>query len=381
MVRKLTNEEFIQRARGVHGEKYKYDAVAYQLSHDPVTITCPVHGNFEQTPNGHLNGREGCPGCRADKWKIAGKAKFIERATKVHQVKFDYSKVIWNGHRCKVIITCPDHGDFTQTPRDHISGRNGCKSCVMEAKQSLFLKSTEQFIEDAIKVHGKKYDYSKVEYKGAFVNVIITCPEHGDFEQHPSNHLAGKRCSKCSGILVTDTESFIEKASRVHEGKYSYPRAIYTTDKGKVTVTCPEHGDFIQVSSNHLQGCGCPECGKNGHYNPNITGFLYILKIDNDLMKVGITNKPEQRLKDNKRNINGVVEQIYLFEFSDGHIPLLLEKEACSSMDIVGFIQNDGKVSKEIGQFDSYVIWRVCMSALRENGIIVYEKPNDKMTD
>jgi hypothetical protein len=58
--------------------------------------------------------------------------------------------------------------------------------------------TTEQFVERAIKIHNNKYDYSKVEYKGSKIKIIIICPRHGEFLQRPFNHLNERGCLKCS---------------------------------------------------------------------------------------------------------------------------------------------------------------------------------------
>lgn len=58
-------------------------------------------------------------------------------------------------------------------------------------------KTTEQFISESIKVHGNKYDYSKVEYVDSERKVTIICPVHGEFKQSPFHHLLGHACKRC----------------------------------------------------------------------------------------------------------------------------------------------------------------------------------------
>jgi Zn ribbon nucleic-acid-binding protein len=124
---------------------------------------------------------------------------------------------------------------------------------------------TFEFIEKAIKIHGDKYDYSKVEYKNNNIKVCIICRKHGEFNQLPSNHLAGKECLKCSyekrGKNLTSTNhTFIEKAKIKHGNKYDYSKLIYVNAKIKVCITCPSHGDFYQLPSKHLYGNTCQKC-------------------------------------------------------------------------------------------------------------------------
>jgi len=122
-------------------------------------------------------------------------------------------------------------------------------------------KTTEQFIIDAKKVHGDKYNYKLVQYKNARTKVKIICSIHGTFEQKPSYHLQGNGCSKCAGNIKKSTEQFIIDAKKVHGDKYNYSLVQYKNAKIKVKIICPIHGIFKQNSINHLQGCGCPKCG------------------------------------------------------------------------------------------------------------------------
>ena len=104
------------------------------------------------------------------------KRDFISKAVKVHGNKFDYSKVYYENSYTEVCIICPSHGEFWQRPKDHIYDKHGCQSCG-----GTKLKSKDQFIQDATKVHGDRFDYSKVEYKNNKTNVIIICSIHGEF--------------------------------------------------------------------------------------------------------------------------------------------------------------------------------------------------------
>lgn len=121
--------------------------------------------------------------------------------------------------------------------------------------------TTEEFIERARKVHGNKYDYSKVEYKNAHIKVCIICPEHGEFWQTPNAHLYLKReCSKCMKNAKGTTDEFIERARKIHSNKYDYSKVKYINNQTKVCIICPEHGEFWQAPGSHLLGKGCPHC-------------------------------------------------------------------------------------------------------------------------
>ena len=128
--------------------------------------------------------------------------------------------------------------------------------------------NTEEFINRAAIIHNNYYDYSKVIYTTNKVNVTIICPEHGEFQQLPNNHLRGAGCKICFDKLRPtfkrdSTKSFINKAKITHGDKYSYDKVDYTNSKTKVVITCPIHGDFEQVPVYHLSGNGCPKCNKS----------------------------------------------------------------------------------------------------------------------
>lgn len=119
----------------------------------------------------------------------------------------------------------------------------------------------EQFIAKAEKVHGKKYDYSNVEYNGCRTKICIICPKHGEFWQEPSNHLNGSGCPRCTKYRNRyTTEEWISKAKLIHGNKYDYSKVNYTNSKTKVCIVCPEHGEFWINPDNHFIGQGCPKC-------------------------------------------------------------------------------------------------------------------------
>lgn len=140
--KRLTTEDFIKRSREIHGDKYNYDKVVYVNNRTKVIISCHVHGDFEQQPRHHLIGK-GCKKC-FDQSIRTTKEEFIERSNEIHNNKFSYDKVVYQSTHTKVIITCPKHGDFTQTPAHHLKGA-GCPRCAHENtsdRQNLILQSS-----------------------------------------------------------------------------------------------------------------------------------------------------------------------------------------------------------------------------------------------
>lgn len=200
MSKKLTTEEFVQKARQVHGDKYDYSKVEYINNHTKICIICPIHGEFWQTPYKHICRKHGCPKCGIEKNHKSLRLtteEFIVKAREVHGDKYDYSKVEYINNRTKICIVCPIHGEFWQTPGSHLQGQ-GCSMCANIQKSLSKQITREQFLERAIKKHGDKYDYSKVNYIDSQTKVCIICPIHGEFWQTPNNHLRGRGCSQCS---------------------------------------------------------------------------------------------------------------------------------------------------------------------------------------
>jgi G:T-mismatch repair DNA endonuclease (very short patch repair protein) len=260
-----TTEDFINDAKKVHGDKYDYSLVDYKLNTIPVIIKCKVHDEFEQKPINHIIGK-GCPKCTIKENAESRKCtteQFIEKAIKKHGDKYNYDKTIYTGSTDTVIISCLKHGDFEQVAINHLSG-NGCSNCGIEKSNGLKC-TTENFIEKARKVHGDKYDYSDVVYINTKTHVMIRCELHGIFMQYPPSHLSGSICPKCQsieqGLKQRHTiDEFIEKSRKKHGDKYDYSNTIYTKNKDKVIIKCPEHGEFQQVASDHLTGYGCKKC-------------------------------------------------------------------------------------------------------------------------
>lgn len=193
---------------------------------------------------------------------------FIQKARLVHGDKYDYSNVVYKKAIEKVIIICKEHGEFLQTPSDHLTSKYGCRICGVAIRGvSKMNNCKEQFITNAIKIHGDRYDYSKSIYTGCENKLIIICKEHGEFEQQPNNHLYGKGCPSCGRYNFINSrrsnlDEFLQKAVEMHKNLYDYSKVKYVNNNTKVEIICKEHGIFYQTPSHHLNGQGCPKCGE-----------------------------------------------------------------------------------------------------------------------
>jgi len=265
------NEEFIEKSKKVHGNKYDYSKVEYKNSKTKVCIVCnnvdeiteEKHNEFWQVPYSHLSGAS-CPKCTNH---FMSQEIFIKRASVIHHNKYDYSKVEYKAAKIKVNIICPSHGEFSQAPDGHINGA-GCPRC-----SGVHRYSTNEWIEEANKIHGNRYDYSKTDYFKNSSKICIICPEHGEFLQTPASHIKGRNCPKCTGHFM-DKDFFINKANQLYKDNsgislYDYSLVDYIDSSTHVTIICHktdpitglEHGSFSKTPNKHLGGQGCPICG------------------------------------------------------------------------------------------------------------------------
>lgn len=305
-----TKEEFIEQSLKIHGFIYDYSDIEYINGDLKVNIACKKHGIFLQSPNIHLNGH-GCSKCN----RRLTTEDFIKKSFEKHKDFYSYEKSVYVTSKTKVIITCPLHGDFKQTPCDHLSGR-GCNECGKNKVREAISFNTEEFIIKAIIKHSNRYDYSKVNYINNSTKIKIICNIHGEFQQIPNDHIGGHGCNSCS--LDTSrhtTKSFIERAKVVHNDLYSYEKSNYLNGKSKITITCKIHGDFSKTASMHLFGQGCQTCS-GGENRWTRSGYIkqakqrkcifYILRCFNkeeEFYKIGITSNSIKKRYNTKASL------------------------------------------------------------------------------
>lgn len=258
-------EKFIEKAKKKHGDTIDFSKVEYVNSTTKVCLICRKkdkygveHGEYWQVPASCTRGIP-CPKCGNEKRGPRKEdrmttEKYILEERKVHGYKYDLSKAVYVDADAKMCFICPEHGEFWQLPYGHLSGQ-GCPKC--SGKNF----TQDEIIEEFRKVHGTKYDYSKVEFKGFREKVCIICPEHGEFYQTIAHHLRRKQgCPECSGLKRHTLDEFIEKSNKIHGNKYDYSKVEYSNNKTNVCIICPEHGEFWQSPFNHFHGHGCPKC-------------------------------------------------------------------------------------------------------------------------
>ena len=242
MAKRMTIAEFKEKAKEKFKNKFNYDKVSFIHSQEAVPITCPIHGEFLQIPFLHLKSKHGCPYC-AGVGKITTD-DFIKEAQNIHGNKYTYDKAEYYRSNQKLIVTCAIHGDFEITPVSHISKKQGCPECSGKVQMN-----RAKFIEYSKQIHGKKYTYDKAEYSGSKQKLIITCTLHGDFVITPSAHIRRQQgCPECSGRIQMDRDKFIERSKDIHGKKYDYSKVQYKNTHSKVCIICKVegHGEFWQ---------------------------------------------------------------------------------------------------------------------------------------
>lgn len=198
-------------------------------------------------------------------------SQFLDKARAVHGNLYDYGKTVYSTIFSKIIITCREHGDFTQKPANHVHLQQGCPECK---QQGLLLSKEEirQRIDKFVTKYGGKFDPSPFEsiirYKDS---VTLECPDHGAFKTNMNTMLHPRTkygCPKCGNMRkgsnkrIRTIDEFISAARVVHGDRYSYEKTVYTGSRKNIEIVCAAHGSFFQTPRNHLSGTNCPKCAR-----------------------------------------------------------------------------------------------------------------------
>ncbi len=163
--------------------------------------------------------------------------------------------------------------------------------------------NAENFEEKAIAIHGTRYDYSKVDYKGANATVTIICPDHGEFQQAPSKHINAQRgCWACGGTKKLTVAEFIAKAKVAHGARaanYDYSKVLeHQNTATKVEIICKLHGSFRMTPMKHMGKQGCRKCSSN-------FSLIAIAWLEHVSKQRGISIKHALRGGEERLNIGG----------------------------------------------------------------------------
>lgn len=209
---KVTTKEFIERAKGIHGNRYDYSNTEYVNAKTKVGIICPVHGEFWQLPHSHLSG-SGCPLC--DRIKRSSGDVFIENAIKVHGDRYDYSKVKYTNKETKVCIICPIHGEFWQRPHNHVSGKQGCPECGKKYAKEWRKYDFNALLKTSKERFGDRYSFPNIEneYENSHSKITIKCNKCGNvFTKIACDHITSSNggCKHCYASMSKPEEEIGE---------------------------------------------------------------------------------------------------------------------------------------------------------------------------
>ena len=223
--------------------------------------------------------------------------EIIERLKEVHGEIYNFKNVeVTLGSKQKVSVTCYKHGEFSSRVDSLLRG-SGCKACALEAYSEKLRLDQEIVIKRMQVVHSNFYSYEKTEYTLAKDKVVVTCPIHGDFEIESMKHMRGNGCRMCGNLKKTgNKEDFIREAQKHHGKRYDYSEVEYETAHVSVKIKCSDHGVFVQTPNNHKRGQGCPYCGEFERHlenkDPSTPTTVYYMTLKYEQLifyKVGIT--------------------------------------------------------------------------------------------
>mgnify|MGYP001495154686 CR=1 FL=1 len=226
--KKRTTEDFISLSKIIHNNKYTYEYTKYINSHTKVIITCPFHGNFEQSANSHLRGN-GCQKCWTSilgKLTLRNRDKVIEYFINRHGTNYDYSKVNYINDKTKVIVICKIHGEFSVSPNNHTKGR-GCPNCAVHGYRknkpgNFYILQNNSYIKVGITNNSVKARVNRINKSSGLAFRIV---EYHYFE---------------NGYIPYEIES---KVLKLLKSKYKSPEEIFDGS----TET------FIDVNLNELK--------------------------------------------------------------------------------------------------------------------------------
>lgn len=262
---RMTQEQFIQESKKIHGDKFDYEFVEFVNVTTKVHLICNDCGeHIFQTPSNNLLGNS-CIAC--SRKKPYTKETFIEAAKKIHGDRYDYSEIEYINIRTKIKIWCKEcQKFFYQEPAKHFYG--GCITCGGREKLT-----QDEFLKRAKEIYGDNtYDYSNVVYINMETKVELKCFRAGHaFKIDPKHHINRRQgCSICefetrSERRPSKRDEIIKMCVDVHGDKYDYSLLsdrVLLTEKVKIYCkTCDRY--FEQTIQTHLRSkIGCSRCAK-----------------------------------------------------------------------------------------------------------------------
>ena len=320
-----TATNFIEKAKGVHGNLYDYSKTVYLNAKTNMVITCNIHGDFLQKSNNHLRG-QGCPKCGIKKCAkniSVPFEEFIKRANQKHCNKFQYVKDSYINMTSNMIIICPSHGNIQMTPISHCKSLHGCSKCGDISAGNKKLIPKEVFLEKCKQLHNNRYSYEYVKFNTTLDKIEIVCRKHGLFTQEANKHYHGAGCRKCADDKIgvrnrKTTEQYIADARRIWGDRYDYSLVKYTNGKDVINIICRVHGVFEKIAREHLYQQGCQLCISKRFSTLGISWLNYMKVSHNaNIQHNGNPeNDGEHRIKNSLYHADGYCQETNtIFEF------------------------------------------------------------------
>lgn len=295
---KLTKEQWVARAVAKYGDKYDYSESEYLNGMAPILIRCKKHnlvfrtiaGNFiNERSNTHCpicyaemkaeqllstayknnakdvriakdiikgikNGRLTMSGARKPniiKAPVDYKKVFLDKVKEMYGDKYDLSKTEYKTRDTTLTMICKEHGEFHITPRTLLYGSHGVKphGCpICEGIKQPIKTNPESFKSEMKKIYGRKLKFKIPNKITKDTQITAICKHHGEITHTVGYFRSGKGCEYCSG-KKTYWPDFIKLARKVHGDKYDYSQTeIPKRNADKITIICPEHGQFRQFA-------------------------------------------------------------------------------------------------------------------------------------
>lgn len=356
----LTTEQFIEKARQLHDNKYDYSKVKYKNGRSRINIVCPEHGEFVQSASSHLMGH-GCEKCYRERQAVSQTKtteQFIEDAKTVHGDLYDYSKTEYNGCFEPVTIICPIHGEFRQKASTHLNGC-GCQKCGVELSESKEEKELYGFCCDLIGEENViKNDRSQIypyeidiyipsmkigiEYNGLYW--------HSDKKKDKNYHLNKLNMCKKNGIKLIQIfeDEYINKKNIVL-GKISHLLKQYNQTKtvyGRKTTVTEIYFDDAKsfLDNNHIQGFAKSTVYLGAYFEDELIGVMSFIMRDNEWELTRFASKIDYKCC----GVGGKMFSYFVKNYNPSYIKSFADRRWT--------IDEDNNLYKQIGfNFETYI--------------------------
>ncbi|RKZ06651.1 hypothetical protein DRQ25_13430, partial [Candidatus Fermentibacteria bacterium] len=241
MPRRLTTEEWVAKAVAKWGDAYDYSETVYTGATDPVTFRCRKSGHGYQTmqANNHLS-KQGCRQCTKDAWFAANALSFESFSARVEKLfggLYECVESTYTKSSSKLTVICKLHGEFYPYGSNLLRG-SGCPTCGIEKIVKSKTKSFSEFYDEAYRLYLGQFSYDEESYTGAIGRITFTCPGHGESTLLVSSHLTGKGCRSCAAEIA------YYDGTGIHHKFVAHCRAVHGD---RYEILSPYRGEHAEV--------------------------------------------------------------------------------------------------------------------------------------